>query len=203
MKKASLLLLPLLLASACTIHIGPTKHEQPNDERILQLIANVPDHGLQNATRDEFTPEYYDLLTQAWAIPSDAIDGIGSEEWLYYFVSGNGEPAVRTVLGDVKVSNDTVIADMNMLFEIGPAEEDSLFHYITLVHNGEKWVISDFDDTKYQLGQYIKSQREHFKSREWQDYLDYASTEYDNAEADVEAKKKEVEHYFRQYPDAQ
>lgn len=194
------LLLSLLLFSACTIHVGPNTHEQPNADRIQQLIANIPEHGLDNANRDEFTPEYYELLSHAWAIPSDGVGDIGSDEWLYYFVSGNGEPASKTVLGEIHYQNDTVVADFNMLFPLDETTCDTVFHYLTLTHNGEKWVISDFDDTKYQLKQYIQTQRKHLKSPEWNEYLDYVAENYPNSAEDVATRRKQVEAYFQQYP---
>lgn len=193
-------LLPLLLLSACTIHIGPTTHEQPSAERIMQLIANIPEHGIDNANRDEFTPEYYQLLSHAWAIPSDAVGDIGSDEWLYYFVSGNGEPAAKTLLGDIRYQNDTVVADFNMLFPLDETTCDTVFHYLTLTHNGEKWVISDFDDTKFHLQQYIQSQRQLLQSSDWQDYLNYVAETYPNGAEDVAARRQQVEAYFQQYP---
>lgn len=194
------LLLSLLLFSACTIHVGPNTHEQPNADRIQQLIANIPEHGLDNANRDEFTPEYYGLLSHAWAIPSDGVGDIGSDEWLYYFVSGNGEPASKTVLGEIHYQNDTVVADFNMLFPLDETTCDTVFHYLTLTHNGEKWVISDFDDTKYQLKQYIQTQRKHLKSPEWNEYLDYVAENYPNGKEDVAIRRQQVEAYFQQYP---
>lgn len=195
------LLLSLLLFSACTIHVGPNTHEQPNADRIQQLIANIPEHGLDNANRDEFTPEYYELLSHAWAIPSDGVGDIGSDEWLYYFVSGNGEPASETVLGEIHYQNDTVVADFNMLFPLDETTCDTVFHYLTLTHNGEKWVISDFDDTKYQLQQYIQTQRKHLKSPEWNEYLDYVAENYPNGKEDVATRRQQVEDYFDKYPE--
>jgi len=195
------LLLPLLLLSACTIHIGPTHHEVPDDARIQQLIDNIPDHGIENASRDEFEPEYYDLLYHAWAIPEDAVGELGSNEWLYYFVTGNDDMPKETVLGEVSESNDTVVANFNIVFDTGGEVKDSMFHYLTLTHNGEKWVISDFDDTKYQLQKYIREQRLHFKSQEWQDYLSYLLREYPDCSDEVDAKKHEIDQYFRQYPE--
>lgn len=195
------LLLPLLLLTSCTIHIGGQQHESPDAKRVEQLIQSIPDHGMSNATRNEFTPEYYDLLTQAWAIPSDAVEGIGSEEWLYYFVSGNGESSIKTIVGEITNSYDTVTANFDLLFAIGEDECDTVPHTLTLLHNGEKWVIYDVDDTKFQLENYIKEQRAHLRSQEWLDYLQYERAEFEGADSLVEEKKKEVERYFIQYPD--
>lgn len=194
------LLLPALLLTSCTIHIGGQQHESPDAQRVQQLIQAIPDHGMSNAPSHEFTPEFYQLLTHAWAIPSDAVDGIGSEEWLYYFVSGNGESSIKTIVGQITNSYDTVQADFQLLFAFGEDELDTVPHSLTLLHNGVKWVIDDFDDTRFQLTKYISEQREHFRSPEWQEYLQYAATSFDGADTLVTQKKQEVEQYFIQYP---
>lgn len=70
-------------------------------------------------------------------------------------------------------------------------------HKMNLVLDEGRWLISDYDDTMERLREYIKKQREYFRSDEWKQYLDYIRKEF-NAE-DADNAEKKVEEYFRRY----
>lgn len=161
--------------------------EAPSEKVILNLISCIPDHGISDSPKWAFTTEYYDLLTEAWDIPDDAPPGmIGSNEWLFYFISGNsGEtPHFKNITTTMKDS--TAIIDFDALEH----------HQMKLQFRDGKWIISDFDNTKSELRKYIREQRAYFRSQWKKDLQGFDLSAEEKAQA-----QKEVDRYFRLYPD--
>lgn len=164
--------------------------EIPTADEVQTLITAVPDHGIKEGSNVFFTPEYYTLLEQAWAIPSDAIGEIGSDDWLYYFITGNDMP--DNVQPPTITNISSTAAGAEVMFSYLDMD-----HKMDLVLDKGRWLISDYDDTMERLREYIKKQREYFRSDEWKQYLDYIRKEF-NAE-DADNAEKKVEEYFRRY----
>ncbi len=176
--------------------LNDTCQEEPNltDEEIKVFISFVPDHGLDNSPEQAFTANYYSLLTEAWAIPNDNPGGIGSGEWLYYFISGNGDGYDYIDIISKQMTGDKA----TVLFECrynGSNEREK--HRLNLVKEENGWVIEDFDNSLEQLARYIKDMRTFFRSNEWQELL--RNSEYMNAEEKASANN-EVKQYFQKYP---
>ena len=115
---------------------------------VLDMCKYIPDHGLREDAKDNLTASYYDAYSGALdAIPySDGM--IGDEEFLYYFVSGqDGEP-VFTV-NSVEKKGDNLLAKITI--------QDNSAHTVKLVKDGGRYLLDDFDDTKQQCLDYIKS----------------------------------------------
>jgi len=159
----------------------------PDNDEIIRLIHDIPDHRLIPETERSYSEEYYKLLKQAWDIPSDGVDMIGSEEWLFYFVSGNDEPINNEcIINSTCLASDTV----NIYFTLYGNP-----HTLKLIKENSKYVICDFDDTALKLKEYIKSQRDYFRSDDWKNYL----KQYD--EKTIRSEEQLVRSYFDKYPD--
>jgi hypothetical protein len=62
-------------------------------------------------------------------------------------------------------------------------------------------VISDFDNVKTRLEQYILEMREYFRSSEWDAYVaNIMNGDDEDWKAAARRKMEEVEEYFRKYP---
>ena len=151
MKKLTLVVTLGLLAFCACRQPSVTFTDDDIAEAAKQLIDYVPDHDFNPACSTAFTLEYFALLSEAWAKPSDAEEGmIGSEEWLYYFISGNGDcdfpENEKTVTAVERPTDTTAVVDINYF---------NRDHRMQLVLRGGQWLIADFDSTKTALQTYI------------------------------------------------
>lgn len=164
-KSHAIILIILTVLSSCS-HFGNTPL-QPSKEEALHFISVIPDHQIFPGTRGEFTKEYYNQLTQAWAIPSDGIGEIGSDEWLYYFITGNGD------CPDFRIENITIMSHRrNATIQfVAYSCQQSQQHTINLKYEHGSWRIADYDDTLEELKKYRQQQLKYFKSSEWQEYI--------------------------------
>lgn len=168
MKKICYLALMLMFA-ACR----STQPTPPTQEEVVELIAAIPDHEFVSNTKEAYTSEYYTQLSRAWAVPSDAIGEIGTDEWLYYFISGNGG------CEDFRIENINILTHHRrstvrfVVFECGSSNS----HTMELKYDKKAWRIADYDNTLRQLKEYLHEQRKYFKSAEWQAYLNAAKTD--------------------------
>lgn len=169
-------------------------HTPPTQQEVLHLISAIPDHQLFPHTDNSFSRDYYSLLKEAWAIPSDGIGSIGSDEWLYYFISGNGD------CDDFRIENINIVSQSHkavVTFESFSCDTPST-HTMLLERQNHLWVIADYDSTFAMLKDYVNTQRKYFRSDEWQTYLDQALA--DPAFADLaRTRQQEVEDYFNLY----
>lgn len=179
----------LALIAALFFLQGCNQHQVPNQEEVLHLISVIPDHKIFPHTQEFFTPEYYSALSEAWALPSDAIGEIGSDEWLYYFISGNGD------CDDFRIENISLTSGNPILvtfttYHCGMADTHTL--HLQRLHR--HWVVADFDSTLTQLKQYIAHQRSYFQSPAWRQYLQQCDPPA------ARARQREIELYFQRYP---
>ena len=211
-------LLPILLLVLVVCQCSPvTREKRPATPReqypekfttdyinqsAMKLVDYIPDHEFNPSIKPYFNEEYYKLLEESWAIPVDDIMGIGENEWLYYFLTGNdGDESLdhsKNILESVAMDDYNAWVQMDYLGNV----HDIVMHF----ENGD-WVISNFDGTKDQMIRYIRSQREHLRSIDWQQY--YEATIEDNKayipEEDIvswlDEYKAEVDAYFAKYPE--
>ena len=154
MKTPHLFLALCLLALCACRQPAITFTDDDIAEAAKSLIDGVPDHVFNLDCSTAFTPEYFTLLRDAWAKPSDAGEGmIGSEEWLYYFISGNGDcdcPShPKTVTAVNRQSDTTATVAINYFHRD---------HTMQLVLRDGRWLIADFDSTKSALQTYITTE---------------------------------------------
>ena len=123
---------------------------------VLDMCKYIPDHGLRDDAEENLTESYFDAYSGALnSIPEN--DGmIGDEEFLYYFVSGqDGEPEFR--VKSVEQKGDSLIAKITL--------QDNTTHIVKLIKEGGRYLLDDFDDTKLQCLDFIKSHDKY--SGEW------------------------------------
>lgn len=163
-------------------------------QQAVRLVKYLPDHGMENTCKEGFDPLFFEMLTHAFSIPSNGIGEIGSEEWLYYFVSGNDGCECTNhpvkILTCNMIRNETAYVELNYLHRN---------HELTLNYNGFDWVISDFDNVGNRLMVYIKDMRLYFLSSEWASYVSKFLEDDDWKFCALE-RLQEIDEYFRKYP---
>ena len=165
-------------------------------ERVALLVKYIPDHGMGNSRKEGFEPSFYNLLVHAFSVPSEGIGAIGREEWLYYFVTAQDD--CECGFHPVKVTDYYLNGNKTAYVEVNYLHRN---HNIVLYYDGSDWVMSDFDNVRTRLEQYIKEMRAYFLSSEWDAYVSNFIKEADDEWKQAAYKKlKEVEEYFRKYP---
>lgn len=190
----------LVAAAAACMFAGCTEIVPPTGERVLELIEQLPDHGITPGSESSFTPDYFALLTEAWDIPGDYPGGIGTEEWLYYFVSGNGDYESMDIdLRGIKGVNEEAEAQYMVTYNVGTEYADSTLHTLKLAWYEDRWVIADYDSTLMQLGSYIETQRAYFQSPEYHAELEREVKDQEITEEQRAEHEKMVAEYFEKY----
>lgn len=59
-------------------------------DRTLELCQYIPDHVLKPEAKEAMTPDFFRALSEAFNAPVADYGEIGDNEWLWYFVTGNG-----------------------------------------------------------------------------------------------------------------
>lgn len=176
-------------------------YAQPKEdlsERALELCQYIPDHGLNPEARDYMTPEFFGALSEAFDAPVVDYGGIGDNEWLWYFVTGNGggDPyyGIKSVS---RVSKDKATAVITVREtwegEFIDTEENAREYGISLKRVNGQWLLDDFDGKKAECVDYIKEMRAKYKSRELLKYMEDYFHEY------IPDFKRRVEVFYRKY----
>ena len=140
---------------------------------MLTMCKYIPDHGLRDDAEFHLTNSYFRACSEAYAAPISPT-GIGDEEFLWYFVSGqDGEPIFS--VKSVKQKGDSVIAKVYIQqgFDGIPWENsEKEVHTMRLVRDmdsvSERYLLDDFDNTKQECIDYVKKVREEYKSGEFE-----------------------------------
>ncbi len=196
MKRTLSLAVSVLLLLASCGRIAVREIVTPTEVEVRHIVSLIPDHGISPDTKTVCTETYYDLLSHAWAIPSDGIGEIGNEEWLYYFITGNGG-CDDTYVDNIRIEANGAYAYVH--FEV----EDCGWtkgHSMELVNEEGTWLIANFDSTKAELVKYIDTQRRYLSSDEWKQYIDAMIAANDDFSPLAKQRQLEVETYFQQYP---
>ena len=92
MKKTLLFIAATLFVACSGNNHKKNASDTPEDINALipELVKHIPDGEIPADAEEYFTPEYYSLLKQAWSVPEPE-EGIGDEEFLNYFIEGNGD----------------------------------------------------------------------------------------------------------------
>lgn len=162
----------------------------PTEDEILRLLYNVPNGGYKEESKEFMTKDYWETLIEAWNVPSDGLDGIGSDAFLSEFLLGAGDES-KTMLASVKeilTDGNRCSITINLLpLYIDSSEEGFVITFdkklaanqtldnqkpkaLNLVYENGKWVIDDFNGTKELMKKYIDGQRKYFASQEWSNY---------------------------------
>lgn len=171
-------------------------------ERAKTLIDFVPDHAFDASCKPAFTESYFNLLQEAWAVPVYNFGSIGDEEFLYYFLTGNGDcdcPSHPKTILETKVLDDnSAMVKMNYIH----VDHEMLLNFV----NGE-WVIADFDGTKNQMTEYVRNQRDNLMKLDLDSLHNAMLNELvgdfytkEEVETRFDTFKASLEKYFENYP---
>lgn len=216
MKKVFPLMLLALLMCQCSFQTtqNTSDNKSPRDlyperftdsyisEKAMKLIDFVPDHGFDPSIKVAFTDKYYSLLEEAWAVPVYDIGVIGDDEWLYYFMTGNGDcdcsSHPKTILELMVMDDHNAWVKMNYIHRD---------HNLVLHFEDGDWKIDNFDGTLDELENYIRDERKQLRIIDWPTYIKAQVDDLKGYMTEKEATdalnefKSRVDAYFEKYPD--
>ena len=122
------------------------------------------------------TPDFFWALSEAFDAPVADYGEIGDNEWLWYFVTGNGgsEPvySVKSVAQTARNSARAIVTVLQR-WEDG-TESDAKECEVLLKRIDGKWLLDDFDGKKAECHSYVRQVREKYASGEYVKYLESA-----------------------------
>ena len=178
---------------------------QPSDlelteERFQELVASIPDHGIQHSPASSFSSDYYLTLQQAWKIPDGGLGGIGNGEFLYYFVCGNDPCDTHSgKLKAVSITGDTAFVKFDIIHSQWGEPQNKPHTFKLVVENGQ-WVIADYDQTLQEMKDYLKTQTAYLRSKAYHAHAQEILNDTEAGEEWKSAVRNElgtVEEYFR------
>ena len=129
-------------------------------------------------SKEAMTPEFFRALSEAFDAPVADYGEIGDNEWLFYFVTGNGgsEPVyhVKSVSLTEKDSARAIVTVLQR-WEDG-TETDAKEYEVLLKRLNGKWLLDDFNGKKAACRAYVQQEREKYASGE---YVKYFEATYD------------------------
>ena len=167
--------------------------------RVLELCEYIPDHALNPEAQAFMTPEFYGALAEAFDAPVDDYGGIGDNEWLWYFVTGNDSDGPKYGVKSVSKIDDynakaVITVRETWDGQVSP-EVDAAEYEVLLKRVDGKWLLDDFDDKKEACIEYVKDMRAKYASGEIVKYLeaDESLSEY------VTDFQERVEAFYQKY----
>ena len=147
-------------------------------DRTLELCQYIPDHVLKPEAKEAMTPDFFRALSEAFNAPVADYGEIGDNEWLWYFVTGNGgsEP-VYSVKSVSQTDKDSARASITVRqkWEDGSFAEEYTKEYEVLLKRVDgQWLLDDFDGKKAACQAYVRQVREKYASGEYVKYLESA-----------------------------
>ena len=159
MRQIVTIILAALLLAACV------NKEQQLEERAIELCQYIPDHQLNPESKPFMTADFYAVLdTMFNHLPEEETM---DNEWLYYFVTGNGGTIPDFEVAGVKLTDDThAIATIKVRqkWENGSFVENSDVeeHKLYMERVNDQWLISDFDDHKKDCIRHLANNRKNY-----------------------------------------
>lgn len=140
-------------------------------DRAQMLLFCVPDHSqVSSNAKPYMTVELYSALKVAWDVPHWYYGGIGDEDFLYYFVTGNGGGSINK---NSIISTDVLSKSDNkcrVRIKYREYEENQYYdnsetiELLMHIQDGD-WVLADFGlGALEECKNYIKNQVENYKS---------------------------------------
>lgn len=144
------------------------------DDLILESARNsfmmIPDHAKVSEEASEYmTVELYEALAAAWDVPVWDEGDIGNEEFLFYFVTGNGGTTVDSVKSVAVISEEkgrcTIELKYTEGWSDGTLSEEISTISLVMVKEGGRWLLDDFGrGVKEECINYILSELSEFQS---------------------------------------
>lgn len=149
----------------------------------IQIFPIIPDHGINNldSLKRYATPELSNALIEAYDTPTKSPGDIGDEDFLWYFISGNGDiqNSDKPKANLISLYGDTLLMGVNF---------NTWDHILKLIKVNNQWILDDFDNMKQEIVSYNSDAREFFTSGEYRK-LEYTPDEWQN----------KVKMYFEKY----
>lgn len=194
---------PLLLMALALLPLAACNPGQKKvEDRALELCAYIPDHGLSENADKYLTDSYMRAYQEAMDIPEwvEYAGEIGEKEFLFYFVSGNGNAEPEYRLLEVRMTDkEHAEADVEIIpkWEDGTVDEDSVRKgTMKLVLKGGEWLLDDFDGTKEQCQAFVRKTRAELESGA---ALDSLKTSGWVEEDYLERFQDDVDQFFKTY----
>ena len=168
---------------------------QPKEDlsgKVLELCQFIPDHGLKAEAADYLTPEFYNAYAEAFDAPVADYGEIGENEWLWYFVGGNGDYELAYKVQSVKRISKDLASAIVSTHENAPEGEG---HVVMIKKVDGKWLLDDIDGKKDECISYIKKMRGKYQTGEIVEYLQ--SDEY--LKEFVPDFNKRVKEFYEKY----
>jgi hypothetical protein len=124
------------------------------NNRVEELVKYIPDHKLKPEVKPYFTEDYYSCLEKAFSIPPMFDDMIGDEEFLFYFIEGNGDCMAKKhkiVPLETRVEKSSAYEK----FEYYHSDNEKDTHEIKLKFDDNQWIIDDWDNNKQKVADYV------------------------------------------------
>lgn len=167
--------------------------------RVLELCRYIPDHVLKPEAKEAMTPEFFRALSEAFDAPVADYMEIGDNEWLWYFVTGNGgsEPVygVKSVSLTSKDSARAVITVRQSWEGVIDPKENPKEYVVMLKRTNGRWLLDDFDGKKAECLAYVRDVREKYASGK---YVKYLKSEKDLRQYIPDFKER-VEAFYTKY----
>lgn len=176
-----------------------TLSEEDLAYRVLELCRYIPDHVLKPEAKEAMTPEFFRALSEAFDAPVADYMEIGDNEWLWYFVTGNGgsEPVygVKSVSLTSKDSARAVITVRQSWEGVIDPKENPKEYVVMLKRVNGRWLLDDFDGKKAECLAYVRDVREKYASGK---YVKYLKSEKDLRQYIPDFKER-VEAFYTKY----
>lgn len=122
---------------------------------IKKLWKGLPDHGMNSKTKASLTPDFYNVCKKGFAA-NEKIQEQGDlgDDFMYYWYTGQDADSSDGITKITITSLTPEKVKATVIYNtLGSAES----HRITLMNLGDNdWRISDFDNMRPQLKEYIK-----------------------------------------------
>lgn len=189
----------------CSLPKSQTATTSPDNalfECAKQVFYKIPDHTkVSEEAKPYMTKELYEALSAAWDVPRWCDGEIGDEEFLWYFVTGNGGSTVGNAVyvGMISVQDERYNLELKYTEIWGHKPDDELKTIsLVMVEDNGKWLLDDFGNgTKGQCIDYIRKQVGDFISGRTITYMK------DNQQADwyTDEHIANVQKAFKKYID--
>lgn len=177
----------ILLALALTLPVGAAVIEQSTHRQVTQASAGgdvrhkealtdfeairvvrqlwdgLPDHGINDNTREALSSSFYALVQEGFDMPGTEPEGIGEEEVMWYWYTG------QDTCGDEKIvkvrvkSNTPDGIHATATYKTCGGVED---YDVWLIYEDGRWVINDFDNMRKPIQEFVTTWRSKFASGE-------------------------------------
>lgn len=202
-----------VIAEVDTVEVSkPVTIEPLTNDVVLRLFDAMPDGDYDNKTAKATTEDFYKLIVLAYDAPTDAPGGIGSEEWLYYWVTGQeSDPdakikVIKITQSETDPNHASAVVSRTNYGDTQKYEMDLVAIADPDVENQPAWRVSDFNGNKAELIKYLNNQYALFSKNGgkdlWQDQMEAEGLGTPEEKAEYLGKvSKWLKDFKKQFPE--